>query len=64
MEGDINEERREVGGRDKKSNNGVDSVERVEKGERRESGGRKGGKKVAAATSSSAGYQRALLLCY
>ena len=32
VEGDINEERREVGGRQKKSNNGVDSVERGEEG--------------------------------
>ena len=31
-EGGINEERREVGGREKKSNNGVESVERGRRG--------------------------------
>ena len=42
VEGDINEERREVGGREKKSNNGVESVERGKEGERGQSGGEEG----------------------
>ena len=39
VDGDINLKRREVGGREKKRNNRVESVERGEEGERGESGG-------------------------
>ena len=42
VEGDINEERREVGGREKKSNNGVESVERGKEGGEVKVGERRG----------------------
>ena len=43
VEGDINEERREVGGREKKSNNGGEwRGERGKEGERGQSGGEEG----------------------
>ena len=66
VEGDINEERREVGGREKKSNTGLESGEGKGGGQRSKWGrGGEEGKKVApAATSCSAAYQKALLLCY
>jgi len=63
VEGGINGERREVGGREKKGNNGEG---RGERRGREGKGGRRGrGEKVAPATpSSSVLFQKALLLFY
>ena len=65
-DGARNQERREVGGREKKSNNGGECGEGKGGGERAKWGrGGGGGEKVApAATSSSAAYQNAMLLPY